>query len=1070
MGKIKKILENELIGGTQSTDVYPVTSTKAVYDTSNKVLDDYIQHLKKTSTFAGIATPSTNPGTPDGPVFYLASEAGTYSNFNGISVADGEAVILLWNDGAWTKKTTGLATEQEIIYDVSARNGGVVFESLQALLSSSNLNTLIPTSVRHGGMSVRFIQGSEQSSDNEYIQARLMATSFTTDVTKWQVVDIKPTKNSKNLVESGGVFNSIKECNGKLLSANSTYKNADINLLTQMEWEQGSITPNGTTEVFVDYMVRSKTRFTVNSLIKIIVNDGYEIIYNINGSSTVVTKNSIVQLSGDCLFMLRRSDRNPITPETITPSDFGSVSVDGRMQENVIVIDYMGLAFNTALGIFDCLNYSTVQDKLYRNLSINDYNFYKEQTLYVNKVYLFKGERYVYNGTKLVPENEDIEERLRGIDGQTYYDLIWKSKNTEGASHVTFGEVHKGDVFKVSVKATESLGQSVFSCSFVKSPSDNTPISEPIRFGAVDISSERSGETTVTVDNETSCLRIWMGNGTEDIDVSVHLEKIDVDAQIPILESQISILKDQIKANFVPYNNIEWEEGGFDGAGDNATVTYSMKRSKDILHCSEGKQLFVWIKNGYEVVLWDSVDKQNYVLYNHFSVGLSSFRIGIRRNDQGDITEAIDSIVKINEFSPSNDSYTIKLAASDSEEIYKKKADIICDGINDQYYIQCSIANHNIPTKVLLYPGHYYITEVRDCPPNISGLYGHKVVFTSPSELAAASRSNFARVISIHGLLRSGIQREMNFESCIEFTQSCWDSIDENGAQVSVISNERRGTSAASSFNSFIQLENISFRGLDRHKPVCFVDGYYSSNMQISKVNVKSGSTEETFRAFTYIPNEENIAFRGTQGSPYGTNFIKNCLAWNVGIGYSIGGEHFVLEDCAACFSKLAFAFSCYDGHTQMEHNNLMIKCVCSQCMESIRFGRYGIPEDIDESQLTEEELKKLHSYQDIECYGLQFGESVFTTKGIEGYDDGTHPTLGFYEVHPDTWRGIFTMQGFNNIARGCKQLKITNLNLKIRGIADDRPKYQVPEFSTYYDETNNTWYEFINGVWTIQN
>ena len=30
MGKIKKILENELVGGTQSTDVYPVTSTKAI--------------------------------------------------------------------------------------------------------------------------------------------------------------------------------------------------------------------------------------------------------------------------------------------------------------------------------------------------------------------------------------------------------------------------------------------------------------------------------------------------------------------------------------------------------------------------------------------------------------------------------------------------------------------------------------------------------------------------------------------------------------------------------------------------------------------------------------------------------------------------------------------------------------------------------------------------------------------------------------------------------------------------------------------------------------------------------
>lgn len=39
MGKIKKLIENELIGGTQSTDVYPVTSVKAVYDENNERLD-----------------------------------------------------------------------------------------------------------------------------------------------------------------------------------------------------------------------------------------------------------------------------------------------------------------------------------------------------------------------------------------------------------------------------------------------------------------------------------------------------------------------------------------------------------------------------------------------------------------------------------------------------------------------------------------------------------------------------------------------------------------------------------------------------------------------------------------------------------------------------------------------------------------------------------------------------------------------------------------------------------------------------------------------------------------------
>ena len=75
----------------------------------------YIQHLKKTSTFAGIATPTTDPGTPDGPVFYIATEAGAYSNFGGIELESGEAAILLWDNGSWTKKVTGFATQEELL-------------------------------------------------------------------------------------------------------------------------------------------------------------------------------------------------------------------------------------------------------------------------------------------------------------------------------------------------------------------------------------------------------------------------------------------------------------------------------------------------------------------------------------------------------------------------------------------------------------------------------------------------------------------------------------------------------------------------------------------------------------------------------------------------------------------------------------------------------------------------------------------------------------------------------------------------------------------------------------------
>ena len=195
---------------TLKTAIANVIKTNGNQDITGRllqnVLNNIVSSVGENSTFAGIATPATNPGVPDGPVFYLATEAGVYANFDGIELKSGEAVILQWNGGAWEKKTTRLATEQEIIYDVSAHNGGVVFKSLSALFNSPNLGTLIPASVRHGGMSIRFIQGSEQSSDNNYVQARLIAQSFTTNITKWQSVDEEPKVGSHNLVESGGVL------------------------------------------------------------------------------------------------------------------------------------------------------------------------------------------------------------------------------------------------------------------------------------------------------------------------------------------------------------------------------------------------------------------------------------------------------------------------------------------------------------------------------------------------------------------------------------------------------------------------------------------------------------------------------------------------------------------------------------------------------------------------------------------------------------------------------------------------------------------------------------------------
>lgn len=77
------------------------------------VLTNMVNSVGENATFVGVATPTTNPGTPDGPVFYLATKAGTYSNFGGIVVNDEEACILQYKDNYWVKTITELVPQSK---------------------------------------------------------------------------------------------------------------------------------------------------------------------------------------------------------------------------------------------------------------------------------------------------------------------------------------------------------------------------------------------------------------------------------------------------------------------------------------------------------------------------------------------------------------------------------------------------------------------------------------------------------------------------------------------------------------------------------------------------------------------------------------------------------------------------------------------------------------------------------------------------------------------------------------------------------------------------------------------
>lgn len=96
----------------------------------NAQLKNMITELGAGYQYMGVATPATNPGTPDANVFYLASEAGTYTNFSGISVRPGEIVAIKGTGSTWTKEVTGAATADKLNQLGQEVDGlGITFEA-----------------------------------------------------------------------------------------------------------------------------------------------------------------------------------------------------------------------------------------------------------------------------------------------------------------------------------------------------------------------------------------------------------------------------------------------------------------------------------------------------------------------------------------------------------------------------------------------------------------------------------------------------------------------------------------------------------------------------------------------------------------------------------------------------------------------------------------------------------------------------------------------------------------------------------------------------------------------------
>lgn len=190
----------------------------------NQTLVAMVNSLGKGYQFVGIATPAMNPNTPDEKVFYLATESGTYNNFDGLVLRAG-LNVLTW-DGTWHNAMVFAASDtpnhdsSELMtsggvynalkidggaYDVSAHfpTGGVGGGNTYTL---TNAITKVPVNMRKGGMSIKFIDATT----NKYVKHTFLnpTTDGFANVNNWQ-----------GIIESAAGFHTLGDAKNHQLAS-----------------------------------------------------------------------------------------------------------------------------------------------------------------------------------------------------------------------------------------------------------------------------------------------------------------------------------------------------------------------------------------------------------------------------------------------------------------------------------------------------------------------------------------------------------------------------------------------------------------------------------------------------------------------------------------------------------------------------------------------------------------------------------------------------------------------------------------------------------------------------------
>lgn len=211
----------------------------------NDVLKNIVNSIEADYLFGGVVVPSSNVGTPDQNVFFIATQGGSYQHFNGTIIPNG-ITIFKWN-GSWSYQI--LFAGDGGIFDISAYHNNTRYADLKAALGTNGAN--IPQTLRSGGMSIKFVQ----SSDNEYVHYLYKLTSTTdaniTNLDNWEKINLERNLSqlSQKVVNNYWVGNGNTFAKTKItgLRPGATYRI----FLRKIPWDMTGITVTGVTKLAI---------------------------------------------------------------------------------------------------------------------------------------------------------------------------------------------------------------------------------------------------------------------------------------------------------------------------------------------------------------------------------------------------------------------------------------------------------------------------------------------------------------------------------------------------------------------------------------------------------------------------------------------------------------------------------------------------------------------------------------------------------------------------------------------------------------------------------------------------